>query len=92
MPERPTKQDVDALALSLGRVIIMSARLEHQLTMSLAAILSLNEVQERALLRPMGTSQKVMAADSKLVGDVGTLITKVAEERNDLVHGALCPR
>jgi len=98
MPDRPTKQDVDALALSLGRVIITSARLEHQLTMSLAAILSLNEVQERALLRPMGTSQKVtllrriakgllLATDSKRVGEIGDLITKIAEQRNDLVHG-----
>jgi len=33
---------MDALALSLGRVVIASALLEHQVTMNLATILSLN--------------------------------------------------
>jgi hypothetical protein len=98
MPQPPTKEDMDALAMSVGRVVIASALLEDELTRSLGTILSLNEVQERAILRAMPTSQKVTllrriakeylsAADSKRVGEVGDLITKVAEERNDLIHG-----
>ena len=66
--------------------------------MNLATILSLNNVQERAILRPMGTSQKLTllrrlakdflsSADSKRVAEVADLVAKVADERNDLVHG-----
>jgi hypothetical protein len=98
VPKRPTREDMDALALSLGRVMIRCSQLEHDLTMHLANVLSLNEVQERALVRQMGTSAKLTllrriakdflkAADSKRVGEVADLIAKVAERRNDLVHG-----
>jgi hypothetical protein len=53
MPQPPMKEDMDALALSVGRVVIVSALLEDELTRSLGTILSLIEVQERAILRAM---------------------------------------
>ncbi len=66
--------------------------------MHLASVPSLNDVQERSLVRQMGTTAKLTllrriakdyleVADSKRVGQVADLIGKVAEQRNDLVHG-----
>jgi hypothetical protein len=95
---RPDRESMDELALSLGRVLIASTQLEHSVTVNLASILSFNDVQERAVLRPMPISQKVTLlrrisndylseADCKEVEKVSKLIGKAAEQRNDLMHG-----
>jgi hypothetical protein len=72
--------------------------LEHDLTMVIAEILSLNEVQERTLVRPMATSVKITLLnriakdyltkeDCKQVMSVTDEIKKAADKRNDLIHG-----
>ena len=72
--------------------------LEHDLTMVIAEILSLNEVQERTLVRPMATSVKITLLnriakdylakdDCKQVMAVTDEIKKAADKRNDLIHG-----
>lgn len=96
--DKPSRQELDQLALSLGRVVVTCSMLEHEMTMVIAEILSLNEVQERTLVRPMATSVKVTllnriakdylrAEDCKRVTKLTTAIKDAAEKRNDLIHG-----
>lgn len=95
---KPSRQEMDQLALSLGRVVITFAQLEHALTMMIAEVLSLNEVQERTLVRPMATSVKLTLlnriakdylakADCKKVTKITDGIKDAAEKRNDFTHG-----
>ena len=96
--DNPSRGEMDQLALSLGRVVITCSMLEHDLTMTIAEILSLNEVQERTLLRPMATSTKLALLnriakdflskdDCKRVTTVTGNIKDASEKRNDLIHG-----
>ena len=95
---KPTREEMDQLARSLGRVVIKCSQLEHNLTMVIAEILSLNEVQERTLVRPMATNVKVTLLnriakdylkpnDCKRVTKATSAIKDAAEKRNDLMHG-----
>lgn len=95
---KPTREEMDQLALSIGRVVIVSSQLEHCLTMVVAGILALNEVQERTLVRPMATNVKLTLLnriakdylkpnDCKRVTKTTGEIKDVAEKRNDLMHG-----
>ncbi|MGE5513255.1 MAG: hypothetical protein ACM31O_18650 [Bacteroidota bacterium] len=96
--QKPSRKEMDQLALSLGRVVITCSKLEHEMTMVIAEILSLNEVQERGLVRPMGTSVKITLLnriardyltdeDCKRVTQITDQIKVASEKRNDLVHG-----
>lgn len=98
MPDETSREHLDQMALSLGRVIITCSILEDALTTTIAEIMSLNEVQERSLVRPMTTSVKILllnriaadflnAGDRKRVSSVTKDIKAAAEQRNDLVHG-----
>lgn len=95
---KPSREEMDKLALSLGRIVITCSSLEHAMTMVIAEILSLNEVQERTLVRPMATSAKIALLkriakdylskdDHKRVAKVTDAIKGAAEHRNDLIHG-----
>ena len=96
--DKPSREEMDQLALCLGRVVITCSMLEHGLTMVIAEILSLNEVQERTLVRPTATTVKITLlnriAKDYLSQDEYKRVTKVtgeiknaAEKRNDLIHG-----
>src|SRR6476659_8675206 len=97
--DETSRQHLDQMALSLGRLVITCSQLENDLTMTIAEIMSLNEVQERGLVRPMKTSVKLsllnrLATDflksarhQERVKKVTTAIKNATEARNDLVHG-----
>ena len=96
--DKTSREYMDQLALSLGRVVITCSQLEHALTMVIAEIMSLNEAQERTLVRPMQTSTKLdllnriaqdylTKADCKRVTQITTSIKKAAGRRNELIHG-----
>jgi hypothetical protein len=88
---------IERTATCLGRVVMVCSQLEHDLTMAIAQIMELNEVQERSLVRPMATSTK-LALVNRLAKDylaraplkqVTTLTAKIKDatgKRNDLVH------
>jgi hypothetical protein len=93
--KKVSREEVDLISLSLGRVVITAARLEHELTMTIKHAMRLNEVQERALVRPMATNVKITllnrlakdylaADDAKRVTEVTGNISKAADKRNDL--------
>lgn len=94
-----SREHLDLMSLALGRLIISCSFMEHALTMTVAGIMDLNEVQERALVRPMATSTKISllnriakdylkkAEQQRQVAKVLARIKKASEERNDLVHG-----
>lgn len=54
----PSPDFLHDLTLSVGRVIIGFAILEHVFTLVLARILKLTHIQERALVRPMSITNK----------------------------------
>jgi hypothetical protein len=96
--EPPSKEHIDQLCLTLGQVIIAFTRLEHALTMAIAGILGLSEMQERAVVRPMPSSTKtalllrwskhyLRKAGQKQASDTLKRIDDAADKRNDLVHG-----
>jgi len=96
--DQTSRTYLDQIALSLGKMVISCSNLEHDLTMAIAQILSLNEVQERTLVMPMGISGKLtllnrIAKDYltkdeyKRVTNITDQIRKAADKRNDLIHG-----
>lgn len=96
--DQTSYQYLDDLALKVGAVIVAFTQLEHTLTVTIAAILDLNDLQERALVRPMSITNKTSLL--KLLAKEYTkepfrgkilktlkAIEDAADNRNNLAHG-----
>jgi hypothetical protein len=93
-----SREYVDQICLSVGRAIVAFSQLEHAVTMTIAEIFGLSEIQERALVRPMSITnktsvlrllarQKIKPDNRKRVLDLLKQIDDAADQRNDLAHG-----
>jgi hypothetical protein len=94
----PSEEFMRDLAEGVGRVIIAFSLLEHDFTMTLAGILKLTMLQERALIRTMSISTKIdlLWALHKEYGKKGESgrwlrfllkdIRHCADRRNELAH------
>jgi hypothetical protein len=94
----PSEEFMRDLAEGVGRVIIAFSLLERDFTMTLAGILKLTMLQERALIRTMSISTKIdlLRALHKEYGKKGESgrwlrfllkdISHCADRRNELAH------
>lgn len=96
--KQPSKEYLDQLCLSVGKAIVTFAHLEHEITMTIADIFGLTEIQERGLVRPMSIANKtgllrllakqaIKPNERKRVIDALKEIDDAADERNGLAHG-----
>ena len=93
-----SEEFINELSRSVGRVVMAFSQIEHELTITIARILKLTQMQERALIRPMSIATKatllrrlakdfLSKEDYKTVNKIIKSLEDSAETRNDLAHG-----
>jgi hypothetical protein len=98
MATETSKEYLEQVCLSVGRAIVAFAQLENAVTMTIADIYQLSDVQERSLVRPMSITNKTqvlrLLAKQRIKPPkrevVLTLLKRIedeAERRNNLAHG-----
>jgi hypothetical protein len=95
--DQPPKDEADALVKAIGNATVIWSWFDHALTMTLAEILSLTEVQERILIRPMLPRAKsdllqrlakeyVHAERQSITDFLEKEIKPAIDTRNELMH------
>jgi hypothetical protein len=98
MANETSKEYLEQLCLSVGRAIVAFAQLENAVTIIIADIYQLSDLQERALVRPMSITNKtqvlrllakqtIKPTGREVVLAILKRIEDEAERRNNLAHG-----
>lgn len=96
--DETSEEHLSELCKALGGVIVACTGLEHEVSLAIARILGLNQTQERCLVLPLGTQNKINIIRTlakqfldkpscKQVTAIADAVISATTKRNDLVHG-----